>query len=106
MSNLFGNKIKSLREEMQLPQRLIAAALEIDTATYCKIEKGDRRAKRDQVIILSDLLKTDSKYLLNLLSADKVYEIIEDEDDATLILNVVAESITQFKKNKKYEATS
>jgi DNA-binding XRE family transcriptional regulator len=36
-----------IREALQLPQRQLAAALEIDTATYCKIEKG----KRKQVII-------------------------------------------------------
>ena len=41
MSIIFGNKIRTLREEKQIPQRQLAAALEIDTATYCKIEKGD-----------------------------------------------------------------
>jgi transcriptional regulator with XRE-family HTH domain len=101
MSNLFGNSIKLLREEKQLPQRLLAAALDIDTATYCKIEKGDRRAKREQVFLLSDFLETNSKDLIKLWSADKVYEIIEDEDDATQILNVVAESITHYLKKGK-----
>ncbi len=44
MSTIFGNRIKTLREEKQIPQRQLASVLEIDTATYCKIEKGDRRA--------------------------------------------------------------
>ncbi len=96
MSNIFGNKLKTLREEKQIPQRQLASILEIDTATYCKIEKGDRRAKREQVLTLSKLLKSDSKELLQLWSADKVYEIIENEDDATQILNVVAESIVNY----------
>ena len=59
MSTIFGNKIKTLREEKQIPQRQLASVLEIDTATYCKIEKGDRRAKREQVLLLADFLKTD-----------------------------------------------
>lgn len=96
MSNIFGNKLKSLREEKQIPQRQLASVLEIDTATYCKIEKGDRRAKREQVLTLSEILHSDSKELIQLWSADKVYEIIENEDDATQILNVVAESIVNF----------
>ena len=41
MSTIFGNKIRTLREEKQIPQRQLAAALKIDTATYSKIEKGD-----------------------------------------------------------------
>ncbi|KAA6306327.1 hypothetical protein EZS27_042018 [termite gut metagenome] len=47
---LFGDRIKQLREEQQLLQRQLAATLEIDTPMYSKIERGDRRAKRKQVI--------------------------------------------------------
>ena len=95
---LFAEKIKQLRDFRQMPQRQIAAALEIDTATYCKIEKGDRRAKREQVFILSELFEIDSKELIRLWSADKVYDIIAEEEDATQILNVVAESIVEYKR--------
>ncbi|MDP1759889.1 MAG: helix-turn-helix transcriptional regulator [Candidatus Woesebacteria bacterium] len=98
MSTIFGNRIKTIREEKQMPQRQLASALEIDTATYCKIEKGDRRAKREQVFILSELLEVDSKELIRLWSADKVYDIIAEEDEATQILNVVAESIVEYKR--------
>jgi transcriptional regulator with XRE-family HTH domain len=98
MSTIFGNKIKTIREEKQMPQRQLASALEIDTATYCKIEKGDRRAKREQVFILSELLEVDSKELIRLWSADKVYDIIAEEDEATQILNVVAENIVEYKR--------
>jgi transcriptional regulator with XRE-family HTH domain len=98
MSTIFGDKIKLLRLEKQIPQRKIAAALEIDTATYCKIEKGDRRAKREQVIVLSDLLEVNSKELMHLWSADRVYDIIAEEDGVTQILNVVAESIVNYKR--------
>jgi transcriptional regulator with XRE-family HTH domain len=100
MSTIFGNKIKTLREEKQIPQRQLASVLEIDTATYCKIEKGDRRAKREQVLLLADFLKIDSKILLRLWSADKVYDIIAEEDEATQILNVVAENIVIYKRQK------
>ena len=98
MSTIFGNKIRMLREEKQIPQRQLAAVLEIDTATYCKIEKGDRRAKREQVTVLADLLEVNSIDLLRLWSADKVYEIIAEEEEATQILNLVADSIAEYKQ--------
>ncbi|MDV3878873.1 transcriptional regulator [Elizabethkingia anophelis] len=101
MSSIFGNKLKMLREEQQIPQRQLASILEIDTATYCKIEKGDRQAKREQVIVLGELLQTDTKELLRLWSADKVYNIIAEEDEATQILNVVAENIAIYKLPKE-----
>ena len=43
---LFTEKIKDLRLHSKLPQRKLAAALDIDTATYCKIEKGERKARK------------------------------------------------------------
>lgn len=98
MSTIFGNKIRTLRENKQIPQRQLASALEIDTATYCKIEKGDRRAKREQITVLAKFLEVDSKELIRLWSADKVYDIIAKEEEATQILDVVAESIVQYKR--------
>ena len=100
MSTIFGNRIRTLREKQQIPQRQLASVLGIDTATYCKIEKGDRRAKREKIATLAELLKTDTKELLRLWSADKVYDLIAEEDEATQILNVVAENITQYKRQK------
>jgi transcriptional regulator with XRE-family HTH domain len=94
---LFAEKIKQLRDKREMPQRQLAAALEIDTATYCKIERGERRAKREHVIILANLFKTDQKELLNLWLADQVYSFVKDEENAEKILDIVHESIVEFK---------
>ena len=51
---LFGNKIKELRDENGIMQRQLAALLQIDTPMFSKIERGDRRAKREQVIKLAE----------------------------------------------------
>lgn len=96
MSIIFGNKLRALREEKNIPQRQIASVLEIDTATYCKIEKGDRKAKREQVLLLAKLLEYNSKELLCLWSADKVYELIAKEEYASQILSVVSENIELY----------
>jgi len=53
---LFANKIRELRESKQMLQRHISAALDMDNAMYCKIERGGRRAKREQIPLIAGIL--------------------------------------------------
>lgn len=92
---LFAEKIKQLREEQQLPQRQLAAALEIDTATYCKIEKGDRKARREQIAVIADMLKCEKEELLEIWLADKVYAIVKEEEHSDNVLSIVAEKVVE-----------
>ena len=90
----FIERIKQLREERQMPQRQLAAALEIDTATYCKIEKGERRAKGEQVVIIADILQTNKEELLALWLADQVPASVANEKAvAEKALDIVKENI-------------
>ena len=81
---IFANKIKQLREEKQLLQRHLAFALDIDTPMYSKIERGDRRAKREQVVKLAELLHQDENEMLKLWLADKVIDAVGNENDSAL----------------------
>lgn len=78
---LFGNKIKELRDEQGILQRQLAALLEIDTPMFSKIERGDRRAKREQVIKLAQYLHQDEKDMLTLWLADKFIDAVKDEQE-------------------------
>ena len=78
---LLGNKIRSLRDEQGILQRQVAAYLEIDTPMFSKIERGDRRTKRSQVIQMATYFKVDEKEMLTLWLADKVLDALEDEDE-------------------------
>lgn len=78
---LFGDKIKELRENRQLLQRQMAMSLGIDVPMYSRIERGERRAKREQVIILSQILDVETEDLLCLWLADKVVSVIHEESD-------------------------
>ena len=81
---LFGNKIRTLRDEQGVLQRQLAAYLEIDTPMFSKIERGDRRAKRSQVIMLAEYFHVDEKEMLTLWLADKVLDALEGEDELGL----------------------
>lgn len=94
---LFTEKIKELRIQNQMPQRQIAAALDIDTATYCKIEKGERRAKKEQVAILSEMFHVEMTDLLTLWLADKVTDMVSDEHVvASEALSMAAENLRRI----------
>ena len=96
----FGERIKELRESKELLQRQLAASLEIDTPMYSKIERGERRAKREQVLQLAKLLENDVHELLTIWLADQVYELVKDEEDAHTALKVAEERVT-YKTQKK-----
>ena len=76
---LFANKIKELREGKQLLQRHVSAALDMDNAMYCKIERGDRRAKREQIPLIAGILQTDTEELLILWLADQLIATVADD---------------------------
>ncbi|MDY5066563.1 MAG: helix-turn-helix transcriptional regulator [Prevotella sp.] len=78
---IFGNKIRELRDEQGVLQRQLAALLEIDTPMFSKIERGDRRAKREQVIKLAQYLHQDEKDMLTLWLADKFIDVVKDEQE-------------------------
>ena len=81
---LLGNKIRSLRDEQGILQRQVAAYLEIDTPMFSKIERGDRRAKRSQVIQMAIYFKVDEKEMLTLWLADKILKDLDGEDELKL----------------------
>ena len=90
---MFLERIKELRVQNQMPQRQLAAALDIDTATYCKIEKGERRAKREHIAIIAQILNTDRDELLTFWLADKVRRLVKDENNAIQILKIAQKAL-------------
>lgn len=89
---LFADKIRQLREQNGLLQRKVAAALDVDAGLYSKIERGERSAKRDQVINLASILHADEKELLTLWLADQIKGITDTNMDvAEEAINIITE---------------
>ncbi|MEY3500505.1 MAG: hypothetical protein RL308_2174 [Bacteroidota bacterium] len=97
--NKFGEIIRHRREEKDLLLRHVAAQLDIDTAMLSKIERGERNAKREHILLLSQILELEHKELLTLWLADKVYEVIEDEEVGLSALKVAEEEILPYYKS-------
>ena len=91
---IFGRKIKELRDEQGVLQRQLAALLEIDTPMFSKIERGDRKAKREQVIKIAEYFHQDVNDMLTIWLADKVLDTIKNEDTIDLAaINIAKEEI-------------
>lgn len=95
-----GSKIKKLREQEQLPLRTVAAYLDIDQAILSKIERGHRKASREQVIQLAKYFKTDKSELIVLWLSDKVAYEIQGEDLAQQALKVAEKKVAYFQKSR------
>ncbi len=96
-----GEKIRTLREDSELPLRTVAAYLDIDQAILSKIERGQRNANREQVIKLAEFFRVkESDMLVSWLSDKLVYELA-DEDVALKALQVAEEKVKYNKAKKK-----
>src|SRR5690606_36702194 len=90
-----GERIRELRESQGLLQRQLAANLEIDTPMFSKIERGELKAKREQVLKIAKILKASEQELLALWLADQIKEIVTDEDQALQALKIAQKHINQ-----------
>ena len=86
---MFSECIKEFCVQNKMPQCHLVAALDIDTATYCKIEKGERHARREHVEAIAQISLTDRNELVKLWFADNIYRLNKKRDNAAQILEVI-----------------
>ncbi|MBK7337650.1 MAG: helix-turn-helix transcriptional regulator [Saprospirales bacterium] len=93
-----GQQIRQLREERGLPLRKVAAALDIDQSILSKIERGERRATKEQILLIARIFGADEKELLVNYLSDQVLYQIGDEDLVLEALKVAEEKVL-YRKN-------
>lgn len=94
----FGEHIRLLREKNKLLLRHLASELDIDTAMMSKIERNERRAKREYIPLLAKLLKTTETELQTLYVVDQIMEILHNEEHPDIILKAAEEEINNRKE--------
>lgn len=92
----FGEMIRELRESQGLLQRQLAANLEIDTPMFSKIERGERKAKREQVEQLAELLHADKPALFSIWLADQILDLIKNEPQANEAIEIVKKELEKY----------
>ena len=99
--NKFGDLIRTNREKEEMLLRHLSAQLDIDTAMLSKIERGEKVAKKEHVKQLADIFKLDFNVLMALWLADKIFLLVEDEEQALQALKVAEKEITYLKSPKQ-----
>ncbi len=93
----FGEQLRRLRQEKELPLRKVAAHLDIDPSLLAKFERNERQPSKELIETMAKFFKTDSKELLQQLISDNIaYQIIEEND--INILKLAEEKVNYYKK--------
>lgn len=88
-----GELIRNKREKKGLLLRHVSAQLDIDTAILSKIERGERKATREQIIKLADILEINKETLLIQYLSEKILYEIQNEDLGIQALKVAEKTM-------------
>ena len=94
-----GQRIRQLREESGMKQRELAAELDIGEGFLSKVENDQKLLKREDLKKLSKLFNVAQSDLETLWLANKVYDLIKDENQGLDALKV-AEEQAKYSKGK------
>ena len=98
--NKVGEIIRNKREEKGMLLRQLAAIVDVDSAILSKIERGERKARREQIEKIANALELDNEDLLiEYLSENIAYEIL-DEKKAHDVLRVAESKIEYLRNNR------
>jgi len=91
--NSFGEEIRKLRLDKNLPLRTVAAFLDIDQAILSKIERDLRPASREVVLKLAGYYQAPIKHLMTLWLAERIVYEIGDEEMALDAIKLAEEKV-------------
>ena len=94
-----GEKIKTLREEKGLLQKELAEYINVKSAFMSKVENGTKQISKTHLQTLSQYLDCDYKELETLWLADRVYQLLKDEQHALEAIKVAESTITYGNNN-------
>jgi len=95
--NTFGDKIRAQREKKGMLLRELAAKIDVDTALLSKVERGERKMKKQKVTVIAKILGLKANDLITYWMADKIYDLVEDDKNALRAIAVAEEQIKYMK---------
>lgn len=88
-----GEYIRRLRKNKGEPLRKVAAYLDVDQAILSKIERGKRKATKQQIVKLAKYFEEDLKKMLIVYLSDRILYKVQEEDYAKEALKFAEERI-------------
>lgn len=100
----FGEFVRRLRKEEELPLRKVAARLDIDPSTLGKIERSQRKPNNEIIQRMSKIFKVSKKELLIKSVSDKIAFEIADKDYCIEVLKESRKKIEYIRKSKNIKS--
>ncbi|TRX49647.1 helix-turn-helix transcriptional regulator [Fulvivirga sp. M361] len=97
----FGEYLRNLREDEDIPIRKVAAALDIDQSTLSKFERGERLPKEEIIPKIAKYFEVDFEEMRLSYFGDKVVKQILFDQNAERILETAKEKL-EYIKSKNY----
>lgn len=97
-SKLVGELLREKREEKGLLLRHVSAELDIDTAILSKIERSERKATKEQILKLAEILDLNKDDLLVQYLSEKILYEIKDEELGEKALKAAEQHIKYINK--------
>jgi transcriptional regulator with XRE-family HTH domain len=98
-----GEILREKREEKGLLLRHVSAELDIDTAILSKIERSERKATKEQILKLAEILDLDKDNLLIQYLSEKILYEIRDEELGSKALKVAEQKMKYINKQKSQD---
>ena len=93
-----GEILREKREEKGLLLRHVSAELDIDTAILSKIERSERKATKEQILKLAEILDLDKDNLLVQYLSERILYEIKDEELGSKALKVAEQKMKYFSR--------
>ena len=93
----FGEFIRKLREESNLPLRKVAHELDIDQSQLAKIERDERQPSKEIIKRIAKFFKQDEHQLTITFLSDMIAYQIKDEEDGLEALKVAEKKVRYIK---------
>lgn len=90
-----GERLREQRELKGLLLRQVAAKLEMDQALLSKVERGERKATKEQIVALAKFYGLDVKELQVQFLSEKILLEYGNEPNLLEALRIVDRHITQ-----------
>lgn len=100
INKLVGELLREKREVKGLLLRHVSAELDIDTAILSKIERSERKATKEQVLKLAEILDLNKDDLLVQYLSEKILYEIKDEELGEKALKVAEQQIKYYNSRK------
>lgn len=97
----FGELIRAKREKKKMLLRHLSASVDMDMALLSKIERGDRFARLEQVERLAKALEIELDDLKSIWFADRIFALVNDEENGLEILDLAIKKVNKLIKDKK-----